>query len=258
MPVLNHPDGSPVSAANPLPIIGDLNISSQIEIKNDVGNPVPVSGTVALDAATLAALESTTTSVSNFPATQVVSGSVNISNTPTVTVSNLPATQVVSGSVDVTGTVNTAITGTGASVANPLYANPVLGGVTVSQSNPIPIMPVASNQLVAGTTAAAAGATITLPAGSAGTSHYIDCIDLVLFTSTARTGTATPVTVSSTNLNGWGTLLSSAGTLGSTINYQFGAARPIKSGSTATNSVITLPAVTGGIWRYNITYSTAV
>lgn len=62
-----------------------------------------ISGTVALDSATLSALEgvnatvSGTVAVSNFPATQPVSG--------TVSVGNFPATQAVSGAVSVSGSV---------------------------------------------------------------------------------------------------------------------------------------------------------
>jgi hypothetical protein len=59
----------------------------------------PVSGTVALDAPSLAALE--TISVANFPATQPISGSVSVSN--------FPATQPVSGTVAISGSV--AVTG---------------------------------------------------------------------------------------------------------------------------------------------------
>ena len=71
-------------------------------------------GEVALDASTLAALETVTAAVSgtvaisNFPVTQLVSGSVTVSNLPstqtvagTVAVSNLPATQAISGTVAV-------------------------------------------------------------------------------------------------------------------------------------------------------------
>ena len=61
----------------------------------------PISGTVALDAPSLAALEVTTVAVSNFPATQPVSG--------TIAVSNFPATQPVSGTVSISGSV--AVTG---------------------------------------------------------------------------------------------------------------------------------------------------
>jgi hypothetical protein len=410
MPVLNHPDGSPITSANPLPVSGSFSIASEIEIKNDAGSPVPVAGTVALDSASLAALENTsvtgsvsitnlpttqavigtvelgstslaalenttvivsnlpstqtvsgtvelgtatlnaletiTVSVSNlpttqavsgtvelgatslaalenttvtvgnfptsqtvsnfpatqavsgsvgvnnfpatqvvsgtvsigntpsvsvsnfpatqavtvgnFPATQPVSGSVSISNSPAVTVSNFPTTQPVSGSVSITGNVNTVQSGVGTAVGTPFYEAQVIAGAVVSISNPMPIIPTGSTLCLGATTAAAAGATITLTAGAAGTFHYIDSIELVLFTSTARTGSATPVAITSTNMNGWGTIFSSAGVLGGADRFQLQTVRPLKSAVAATATTIVLPSVTGGIWRYNVTYSVAV
>lgn len=47
-------------------------------------NPVPISGTVALDAASLAALENISVTA-NFPATQTVEGAVSVSNFPAQT-----------------------------------------------------------------------------------------------------------------------------------------------------------------------------
>jgi hypothetical protein len=64
-----------VTSTPPPSAPSDVNVVSsvEIEIKNDSGNPVPVSGTVA---------------VSNFPATQPVSGTVNIGTMPEVEVKN--------------------------------------------------------------------------------------------------------------------------------------------------------------------------
>lgn len=71
-----------------------------------IDNPVTVAGGV-IDAS------GSTVAVTNFPATQPVSGSVSVSNFPatqpvsgTVNVGNFPATQPVSGTVSVAGTVN--------------------------------------------------------------------------------------------------------------------------------------------------------
>lgn len=55
---------------------GTVNVGNEVEVKNDAGNPLTVTGTV---------------NVGNFPATQPVSG--------TVAVSNFPATQTVNGTV---------------------------------------------------------------------------------------------------------------------------------------------------------------
>jgi hypothetical protein len=103
--------------------------NTAVEITNDAGNPIPVSGTVtanagagtfAISASSLplpdgAATESTlsglntkvvTTAngikVDGSAVTQPVSGSVSITGTPSVSVSNFPATQTVTGTVAAT------------------------------------------------------------------------------------------------------------------------------------------------------------
>jgi hypothetical protein len=347
MPVLNHPDGSPITSANPLPVSGSFSIASEIEIKNDAGSPVPVAGTVALDSASLAALENTSVTgsvsitnlpttqaisgtvelgatslaalenttvtvgnfptsqtvsnfpatqavsgsvgvnnfpatqvvsgtvsigntpsvsvsnfpatqavtVGNFPATQPVSGSVSISNSPAVTVSNFPTTQPVSGSVSITGNVNTVQSGVGTTVGTPFYESLVIGGSLVSYTNPLPQVTIPTNLIVGGVAAAATAVTITLPAGGVGAYHYIDAIELTLYTSTARTGGATAITVSSTNLGGYGLTFASAATIGTTDRYALSTDRPVRSVATNTATTIVLPVVTGAFWRYNVMYS---
>lgn len=97
--------------------------ATDLDIRNlsSAQDSISVTGTVALDSASLAALE--TINVGNFPATQAVSGTVTanlgalngaataakqLPDNHQVQVSNFPATQVVSGSVNaaVTGSVN--------------------------------------------------------------------------------------------------------------------------------------------------------
>jgi len=118
------------------------------EIKNDSGNPIPITGTVtntggdiavsnfpasqtvdgtvALDASSLAALENTTVDINNFPSVQTVDGTMFLDSTNitalqsvTATISNFPATQTVAGTVtlDATSlaaleTINANVTGT--------------------------------------------------------------------------------------------------------------------------------------------------
>ena len=102
-------------------ITGPVTVSNEVEVTNESGNPIPVSGTVALDSNSLAALENISVtfpatqnvnvtnaglsvSVSNIPATQPVSGTFWPTTQPvsgTVSVSNLPETQPISGSVSV-------------------------------------------------------------------------------------------------------------------------------------------------------------
>jgi hypothetical protein len=82
-------------------INGVVTVSNEIEIANDAGNPVPVSGTV---------------DIGNFPASQTVDGTVDIGNFPAVQnvlVTNFPATQAVTQGTSpwvVSGTVNSQST----------------------------------------------------------------------------------------------------------------------------------------------------
>ena len=78
---------------------GTVSISGEVEVKNDTGNPLPVSGTVSVSNFPATQPVSGSVSVSNFPATQTVNGSVTVSGT--VDVGNYPATQTVDGTVDV-------------------------------------------------------------------------------------------------------------------------------------------------------------
>ena len=121
-------------------ITGDVTIPGSVEINNDTGNPIPcqldatslaalesvdlnpatlaaletttvlqgtdpwiVDGEVALDSATLSALENI--SIDNFPATQTVDGTVNIGTMPDVTVNQPIAITDNDGSLTVDGTV---------------------------------------------------------------------------------------------------------------------------------------------------------
>jgi len=87
---------------------GVVSISGEVEVKNDTGNPLPVTGSIAVSNFPAIQPVSGTVSVGNFPAVQSVTGSVGVTNFPatqtvdgTVNVGNFPATQPISGSVSV-------------------------------------------------------------------------------------------------------------------------------------------------------------
>ena len=128
-------------------INGAVSINGEVEVKNDTGNPLAVSGTVSVGNFPATQPVSGSVSVSNFPATQAVtgtffqatqpvSGTVSVGNFPasttvdgTVDVGNFPATQTVDGSVSVSNFPATqAVTGT-------FYqaTQPVSGTVTANQ-----------------------------------------------------------------------------------------------------------------------------
>lgn len=93
----------------------DILTIPEVEIKNDSGNPVPVNGTVALDATTLTALENITVqNGAGASAVNIQDGGNSITVDGTVNVGNFPASIEVSNDV-----------------GNPL---PVSGTVAVTQS----------------------------------------------------------------------------------------------------------------------------
>lgn len=122
----------------------------------------------------------------------------------------------------------------------------------------VPVVQSSADKLLSGQTTAATGATITLPAPAAGQFHHISAIELILYTSATRTGSATPVSVTSTNLNGFRRLFATAAAIGTVVQYELSTVVPMHSQVAATASTIVLPAVTGGIWAYNVIYREGV
>lgn len=122
----------------------------------------------------------------------------------------------------------------------------------------VPVVQSSADKLLSGQTTAATSATITLPAPAAGQFHHISAIELILYTSATRTGSATPVSVTSTNLNGFRRLFATAAAIGTVVQYELLTVVPMRSQVEATASTIVLPAVTGGIWAYNVIYREGV
>lgn len=109
---------------------------------------------------------------------------------------------------------------------------------------------------VTATAAAGTGVTATLPA-VAGLRHYIDRISIVRSATAALTASATPVTITSTNINGspiWTIGQDVAGIgVDREIVHDFGASG---GGTLLVNTATTVvaPAYTGVIWRINVSY----
>ena len=116
-----------------------------------------------------------------------------------------------------------------------------------------------SSSTLAVTVTAATGtaATLTLPAVAA-QFHYITSLDIVLYSTAARTGTATPILVTTTNVPGsLAYTFESAGAIGTNTPIQgFNLTIPLKSSVLNTATTIVAPIVTGGIWRITATYFT--
>lgn len=251
MPVLNSPDGSPISNANPLPVSGSLTLSGEVEVKNDAGSPLSVDiqntsidvNTGFTQPLTDAQLRASSVSVDS---SQVGTWSVNQSGvwnvassqsgSWTVAVNNFPATQVVTGS----GTFNTSI----------------ITGVGTADNNPIITRPAPNTLCVSVTGATAAAVTATLPAAGAGLFHYIDAIEIVMYSTAARTGNATPVVVTTTNFPSTvAYTFPTAGAVGTITSQVVTTNRPIKSATANTNTTIVCPTTPSVIWRVNVYYS---
>jgi hypothetical protein len=109
---------------------------------------------------------------------------------------------------------------------------------------------------VTATGAAAAGVTLTLPAPGAGLFHYIVALEISLYSNAARTGTAAPWIVTSTNLHGLAWDFDKAGAIGAISRKDSAFAVPLKSQVANTQTTIVGPAATGGIWRISAVYYT--
>lgn len=105
------------------------------------------------------------------------------------------------------------------------------------------------------TAASAIAATASLPAAGAGLFHYITSIDIQLYATAARTGSATPVLVTSTNMPGspvWN--FPTAQAIGAIDRYAVPLLTPLKSSAANTATTIAAPIATAGIWRINVGY----
>lgn len=112
-----------------------------------------------------------------------------------------------------------------------------------------------SNLGITATGAAAAAVTLTIPA-VAGKFHNINHISIQAYSSAARTGSATPVLVTTTNLPGSPVFtFASAGAIGTTDEKKLESCLPIKSLVANTATTIICPATTGIIWRVTVFYN---
>lgn len=108
---------------------------------------------------------------------------------------------------------------------------------------------------VTNTATAGTAVTLTLPAPAAGLFHHIYRVHLTAYTTAARTGGATPVLVTTTNLPGspvW--TFASAAAVGTTATFQENWTSPLKSSVAATATTIVAPATTSVIWRLSANY----
>jgi hypothetical protein len=166
-----------------------------------------------------------------FQATQPVSGNIG------VTGSTVPVSQNGVWTVQIGNTPNTAaIKVDGSAVTQPVAELP--------------------SSTIATAVSSAAGAAITLSLASvAAQFHYLSLIQIIAYNTAARTGGATPVTVTTSNLTGTPAFtFGSAGAVGANEIQSFNPAVEVKSAVAATPTTIVCPATTSVIWRINVIY----
>jgi len=149
---------------------------------------------------------------------------------------------------------STAALTTDASLVVALHpASPLPAGVSAIGN----INELRASTLAATVTAAAGTAvTLTLPAVAA-RFHYITALDIVLYSAAARTGSATPNIVTTTNLPGTVSFtFSTAGAIGATDIQSLVRVTPLKSAVLNTATTIVAPIAAGGIWTITATYFT--
>lgn len=134
----------------------------------------------------------------------------------------------------------------------------IKGGGGGSAADPLYVTGSGSNLAVTVTALTGVAATLTIPAAAAGLFHYISLIEIQLYATAARTGGATPILVTTTNLPGspvWD--FDTAQAIGTTIRQSTAPANAIKSSVAATATTIVAPIATTGIWRITAYYYTA-
>lgn len=99
-----------------------------------------------------------------------------------------------------------------------------------------------------------AALTLTLPAAGANLHHHVTMIELALYSVTARTGSATPIVVTTANIPALSIPFKTFAAVGELDRYQY-AGRSLRSNTANAASTIVMPAVVGGRWYAAVHYS---
>lgn len=122
-------------------------------------------------------------------------------------------------------------------------------------TNPVKIE--RANLKVTATAATGVAATATL-AAVASQFHNIAYIEITAYSTAARTGSATPILVTTTNLGNLVFNFATAAAIGTTDKQIIIPTFLLKSDTVNTASTIVCPATTGIIWRINVFYNTTI
>lgn len=133
-----------------------------------------------------------------------------------------------------------------------------VGAAAVSTSNRLPVAAEFNSLCVYAEGADGAALTLTLPSVSS-QYHFIDLVDLILYSTTDRVGGAAPILVTTTNLPGSPKFVfNSKGLLGESERMSWSASRYIRSSAVTTATTFVMPAVTGGRWFARANYQASV
>jgi hypothetical protein len=88
--------------------------------------------------------------------------------------------------------------------------------------------------------------------------HNITHLEIAAYSTVARVGAATPIVVTTTNLNSLAFTFATVAAIG-TLDKQFiSPTMPLKSAVANTATTIVCPATTSIIWRVTIIYNTSI
>lgn len=110
-----------------------------------------------------------------------------------------------------------------------------------------------ARNVVVGNGSAGGVLSVTLPAVP-GKTHAIAHINIIAYNTVARTGNATPVLVTTSNLNSLGWVFASAGAIGTSEFKITEPSVPLAAAQANTNTVITCPATNNVRWFVTVIY----
>lgn len=118
-------------------------------------------------------------------------------------------------------------------------------------------IPEDDNARLCATATGASGAAVTLSIPAVpGKFHTITHLSITAYSTAARTGSATPIQVTTTNINGSPVFVfATAAAIGTTDRYIMESSVPLKSAVPNTITSIVCPATTGVIWRVTALYN---
>ena len=96
--------------------------------------------------------------------------------------------------------------------------------------------------------------TMTIPAPPAGQRIRITHIEIVAYSAAARTGAATPIIVTTTNMGGLTFWFATAAAIGTLERVIYQPKEPIDGAATGTAMTIVCPATSNVMWRVNASY----